>query len=211
MPPLETLLTFTLFSLLLNLSPGPSNFYVMALSISQGVKGGIVAAMGLSTGLLVHVLGTAFGVSAVFQYYPMLYIAMKVLGATYLFYLGMTFLRTQKAEKDSVRKSPSKTQVQIFKESIMVEIANPSTALFFLALLPQFVLPQEGTVMAQIILLGTIVILSALPCDILVALTSSKMAALLSANTKAISIQERVSGILLILMGAFIVIKELVM
>jgi len=72
----------------MNISPGPSNVYVMARAIAQGTKGGIVAAMGLAVGSMVHVVATVLGLSAIFSHFPTLYTAVKLLGAAYLVYWG---------------------------------------------------------------------------------------------------------------------------
>ena len=90
MPSPEVLVAFTLAALMMNISPGPSNLYVMARAIAQGTRGGIVAALGLAAGSLVHVVATVFGLSAVFEHSPALYTVVKLLGAGYLLYLGFS-------------------------------------------------------------------------------------------------------------------------
>ena len=93
MPTPETLLIFTAAAMVLNLSPGPSNFYVLSRSLAQGTGAGLVAVFGLGAGSLVHVGAAALGVSAVFAYSPTAFTALKIAGALYLIYLGVrTFL-----------------------------------------------------------------------------------------------------------------------
>lgn len=96
----------------------------------------------------------------------------------------------------------------VFKESVIVEVTNPKTALFFIALLPQFVTPESGSIAMQLLALGIIVTISALPCDILVAVSSSKVANWLVKNERAQEIQEKVSGSILFGMGAYIAFDE---
>ena len=84
MPPIEALIAFTIAALVMNISPGPSNLYVMARSIAQGANGGIVAAAGLAAGSLVHVFATVLGLSAIFKHSPTLYTLVKLAGAGYL-------------------------------------------------------------------------------------------------------------------------------
>ena len=93
MPSIDVLIAFTLASLLLTIAPGPSNLYVMARSISQGARGGLVAAAGLAAGSLVHVVATVLGLSVVFSHAPLLYTLIKLAGAIYLIYLGIKLLR----------------------------------------------------------------------------------------------------------------------
>lgn len=210
MPSIEILITFSLAALLMNLSPGPSNLYVMARSIAQGVKGGMVAALGLATGSLIHVAASVAGLSVVFQYSPTLFLLVKLIGAGYLIYLGINYWRSASAQgvQPATSKSAAKPLLKIFRESVLVEVTNPKTALFFLALLPQFVDPTAGPVAPQFLLLGLIVTLSALPCDFLVAISSHKISSWLFRKPHLQVWQDKLSGSILLGMGSFIVLNE---
>ena len=209
MPSPEVLFAFTLAALMMNISPGLSNLYVMARAIAQGTRGGIVAALGLAAGSLVHVVATVFGLSAVFEHSPALYTVVKLLGAGYLLYLGFSYWRAASGESDTkISRLKPKSLSAVFAESVVVEVTNPKTALFFIALLPQFVVPESGPVSQQLLILGIIVTVSALPCDVLVAVSSSKVSAWLLQNQRAQRVQERVSGSILMAMGAYIVADE---
>ncbi len=209
MPSTEVLLAFTAAALLLNISPGPSNFYIMARSIAQGTRGGIVATLGLAMGSMVHVVATVVGISAIFRHSPTLFTVVKLLGAAYLIYLGIIYWKSKTTGDSKIEKKPrGKPLFLVFKESIVVEVTNPKTALFFIALLPQFVVPESGSVSLQLFILGLIVTISALPCDMLVAVSSSKASNWISKNKRAQRIQERVSASILFGMAAFIVADE---
>jgi threonine/homoserine/homoserine lactone efflux protein len=209
MPSIDTLVTFTVAALVMNISPGPSNLYVLARSISQGVQGGLVATAGLAVGSLVHLVATVLGLSAVLRYSPNLYLLIKILGALYLVYLGVSYWRNRSSGANSdIQKSQQKPLWKVFWESVLVEVTNPKTALFFLALLPQFVSPESGSVSTQLLILGAIVTISAIPCDVLVTLFSSRMSSTIKNNPKAQVIQERVSGSILLGLGAFIIGDE---
>lgn len=207
MPTLETLLIFTAASLLMNISPGPSNLYVMSRSIAQGWRGGAIAASGLALGSLVHVAAAALGLSAVFHHLPAAYTALKLLGAAYLVYLGIQHLRGAKrargpwagARRD-IRSLPGS---RVFAESILVEMLNPKTAVFFLAFLPQFVDVSRGSPAPQIMVLGCIVSISAIPCDLFVALASGSAARAVSENPRLARVQEYLSGSLLVGLGLY--------
>ena len=202
MPSTEVLFAFTLAALMMNISPGPSNLYVMARAIAQGTRGGIIAALGLAAGSLVHVVAAVFGLSAVFEHSPALYTVVKLLGAGYLLYLGFSYWRATAGESDNqLSRLKPKALSAVFTESMVVEVTNPKTALFFIALLPQFVVPESGPVSQQLLILGIIVTVSALPCDVLVAVSSSKVSAWLLQNQQAQRIQERVFGSILMAMG----------
>lgn len=188
----------------MNISPGPSNLYVMARAIAQGTQGGLVAAMGLAVGSLVHVVATALGLSAIFAHSPTLYTIVKLTGAAYLVYLGITYWKSKDSHDNGKENQPKMPLFSVFKQSIIVEVTNPKTALFFIALLPQFVVPESGPVSQQLLILGIIVTISALPCDVLVAVSSSKISSWLVKHKKAQQIQDRISGSILFAMGAYI-------
>ena len=209
MPSTEILIAFTAAALLMNISPGPSNLYVVARAIAQGSRGGVVAAMGLAVGSLVHVMATVLGLSVMFSQSPALYTVVKLAGAAYLIYLGISYWKSKAAGAGRVVKQvEKKTLASVFGESIIVEVTNPKTALFFIALLPQFVVPESGPVSLQLLVLGVIVTISALPCDVLVAVSSSKASNWLLRNKRAQKVQERISGSILFAMGVYIVADE---
>jgi threonine/homoserine/homoserine lactone efflux protein len=96
----------------------------------------------------------------------------------------------------------------VFRESVIIELTNPKTALFFIAFLPQFVVPESGPVAQQLLILGIIVTLSGLPCDLLVAVSSSKVSDWLINQRSRQQILQRVSGSILIAMGGYIIADE---
>lgn len=212
MPTVETLLIFTAASLLMNISPGPSNFYVMSRSIAQGWRGGAIAAASLALGSLVHVGAAALGLSAVFHHFPLAYGVLKLLGAAYLVYLGVQHFRSAgrslKPTAGPRANAPVRSVRRIFTESVLVEVLNPKTALFFLAFLPQFVDVSRGPPAPQILILGCIVSLSAIPCDLLVAFLSGRAARVLSSNGRIGRIQEYLSGSILVGLGVYVARSE---
>jgi len=164
MPSAEALLIFTAAAVVMNLAPGPSNLYVLSRSLAQGTRAGLIAAAGLAAGSLGHVAAAALGLSAVFVYSPVAYGLLKLAGAGYLVYLGLTYLLSP-SPPGIAKAKPAKPRRAIFLESALVELLNPKTALFFLAFLPQFADVAAGPLAPQLILLGLIVTLTALPCD----------------------------------------------
>ena len=210
MPSIETLVIFTVAAVIMNLSPGPSNLYVMARSISQGVSGGATAACGLALGSLVHVVAAALGLSAIFLFSPGVYLFLKILGAGYLIYLGVGYLRTSPEEDKSVfvkteaTKSGSLSSNDILRQSFWVEVLNPKTALFFLAFLPQFVDAGPSDTTIQFLVLGLIVTFSAIPCDLVVAYFGGRAGDWMKNNESVEWWQNRISGSILVGLGGFV-------
>ena len=207
MPGSETLLIFTLAALALNISPGPSNLYVMSRSLAQGTSAGLVASAGM-TGSLVHVVITALGLTAVLKYSPAAFLILKFAGAGYLIFLGLRMLLTKSGPLAPDALPPKQPLLRIYRQSCLVEILNPKTALFFLAFLPQFADPHAGALAPQLLLLGCIVTLTAIPCDAVVAILSGKAAALLRRRPIFQKLQNWVSGSVLVGLGATIALRR---
>ncbi len=144
-----------------------------------------------------------------FQHSPKIYLITKLVGAAYLIYLGYRYFKPFAANSPSYAGDTThKTLTSVFYESVLVELTNPKTALFFIAFLPQFVNESDGIVL-QLLILGAIVTLTALPCDLLVAASASKAADWLSKNRRAQRVQEWVSGSILAGLGGYIAINEI--
>jgi len=154
MPHTHDLVVFMLATLALLVVPGPAVVYIVARSIDQGARAGIVSALGLAVGSVVLAAAAAFGVSAVLGASPRAFDAVRYLGAGYLAFLGIRTLLVRDAPAATARRRREPFS-RIFGEGILVNLTNPKTALFFFAFLPQFVNP-EGSVRAQIVLLGLV-------------------------------------------------------
>ncbi len=204
MPTLDVLFTFAFAAVLISLSPGPSNLYIMARSMSQGPQAGFSAAGGMAIGSFVYVLATALGIAAIFKYSPLAYTALKLFGAAYLVYLGFQYFKAQATDTEQAKTITIMSSAKIFRQSIVVELTNPKTALFFLAFLPQFVAPESGSVVMQLIMLGSVYGVIALCCDLSVALLSGKLGTWLAQHPSAIYWQDRLTGSILVGLGVFI-------
>lgn len=207
-PELQTLLTFGLTALLLCLSPGPSNFYIMARTMGQGRDAGLAAALGMAIGSFIYVVATALGISAIFEYSPIAYTILKLSGAAYLIYLGIQFI--SQPANTTQQKSASKALAigSVLRQSIVVEVTNPKTALFFLAFLPQFADPDLGSIAGQLIIFGGLYAVIAFCCDLLVVTISSGLGRWLADHSQFTQWQDRFSGTVLIGLGTYLVFEE---
>lgn len=218
MPPLNDLLLFTAAAFIMNLSPGPANFYLMARTISQGTSAGLAAIAGLALGGLLHVVAAVLGLSVLFSYSPVAYTLLKFVGASYLVYLGLghfgiRFFDKINQEELEGSETTQETLVEldtkrIFVQSVIIEASNPKTALFFLALLPQFIVAEAGPAAPQFLLLGLIVTLSAIPCDLFVVFFADKAATLIRGNRNFRNKLDKISGTILISLGAYVLLAE---
>ena len=201
MPSLGHLALFAAAALALNAAPGPSNFYVLSRSLAQGTSAGLISALGLALGSLFHVGLAVAGLAALLRYAPAAYDAIRLAGAAYLVYLGVRLLRQRDAGIAPVTHA-RRPIGRVLVDAALVEILNPKTALFFLAFLPQFVDPAAGPAAPQLLLLGLIVTLTALPCDALVALAGGR-AARLFADAARRHWPRRLAGSTLIGLGLY--------
>jgi len=149
---------FVLSGLLLNVTPGPDTLYIVGRSSSQGTRAGIVAALGIGTGALVHVCAAALGLSALLAASAAAFTTVKIIGAAYLVYVGISLIRS-KGPPQSLPVSPNHRQTSIrtiFFQGFLTNVLNPKVALFFLAFLPQFVSSDAASKPLAFLFLGVI-------------------------------------------------------
>ena len=133
-------LLFTVASLVLIVTPGQDMVLVMSRSVAQGASAGVVTAAGVSVGLVGHTVLATLGLGAVLRASEWLFVALKLVGAAYLVYLGVGLLRTRAAEL-VVQASSRRSLARLFLDGALSNISNPKIAIFYFAFLPQFVLP----------------------------------------------------------------------
>jgi threonine/homoserine/homoserine lactone efflux protein len=201
LPEWSSLGIFVLAALALLLTPGPAVLYIVARSIDQGRRAGLVSMLGVHTGTVVHVAAAAAGLSALLAASATAFSVVKYLGAAYLIYLGVARLRagaTTAAAPDEGRRP---RLGRAFLDGIVVNVLNPKTALFFLAFLPQFTDVSRGRVGAQILCLGLLFIALGLVTDGLYAIGAGSAATWLRANPRFLASERWVSGSLYIGLG----------
>lgn len=174
MPDTASFFAFLVAALILLLIPGPGVLYVIARSVTQGQRAGLVSVLGLSTGALVHVAAATVGLSAILLTSATAFGVVKALGAAYLIYLGIRALMTRQSAT-SAEKPISRPTGRLFVDGVLISVLNPKIAIFFLAFLPQFVDPQTGSATAQILFLGISYVGLALLTDGAYALVASRL------------------------------------
>ncbi|HEX2409532.1 MAG TPA: LysE family translocator [Solirubrobacteraceae bacterium] len=158
MPDPSTFALFAAASLAFLAIPGPSVFYIVTRSLTQGRRAGVTSMLGVQAGGLVHVLAAAVGVSALLASSAAAFTVVKYAGAAYLVYLGVKRLLTAGRSEPELEPDDRATATRLFAQGVVVNVLNPKTALFFLAFLPQFVDPDAGPVAPQMLVLGTLLV-----------------------------------------------------
>src|SRR5579859_1561689 len=203
MPDHAAFLAFLVAALALNFAPGPDMLYVLGRSLGQGRKAGIVSALGIFAGCLVHITAAALGLAALLQASAAAYNVIRYAGAAYLIYLGVRMLfgkQTQNAL--SPRNSPPSASLgRIFTQGVITNVLNPKVAMFFVAFLPQFVNAARGPVAFQIAILGLIFNVGGTLVNIGVAFFAGHIGNRLRQSTRAARLQRWFTGSIFIGLG----------
>lgn len=155
----HTLLVFFSTAVILALSPGPDNLFVMAQAAQNGRKAGLYVTLGLSTGLIGHTVAVAFGLAAIVNSSLLAFSILKFAGAAYLLYLAWQAFRAggSTAVKEKVQVL---NRGDLYRRGIFMNLTNPKVSLFFMAFLPQFADPSRGSMMVQFFQLGGLFIIA---------------------------------------------------
>jgi threonine/homoserine/homoserine lactone efflux protein len=197
---ITTLALFSVTWFLLTITPGPDMLYIATRSLSQGRNAGIVSALGVHTGILVHTLAAALGLSALIAASAIAFDIVKYAGAAYLVYLGVRTLFS-KGTLLGVTATEQKPLWDIYRQGIVTNLLNPKIILFFTAFLPQFVDPSRGSVVVQLLLLGVLLVIIALPVDIAVGLLGGVVSNFFKHRKRAGSVGKWVTGTVFIGLG----------
>jgi threonine/homoserine/homoserine lactone efflux protein len=149
---------FVLSGFLLNITPGPDTLYIVGRGSTQGWRAGAVAALGIGAGTLVHICAAALGLSAILAASATAFTTVKIIGAAYLLYVGISLIRSAGASESSpgaIAVRPASMR-GIFVQGFLTNVLNPKVALFFLAFLPQFVASDAGSKPLAFLFLGGI-------------------------------------------------------
>jgi threonine/homoserine/homoserine lactone efflux protein len=150
---------FVLSGLLLNVTPGPDTAYIIGRSIQLGWRGGAAAAIGISCGCLVHVLGAAIGLSALLMASSAAFAVVKLAGAAYLLFSGVQMLLSRPRPLAELTVADDAIPLRrVFWQGALTNALNPKVALFFLAFLPQFVAADSSHQTLAFLVLGLIFI-----------------------------------------------------
>jgi len=155
----KILLMFFTTSILLALSPGPDNLFVMTQAAQQGRKAGLLVTLGLCTGLLFHTAAVTFGLAALFKASAFAFNILKFTGAAYLLYLAWQAFRAGTIS-GTLKTGDRINSSALYRRGIIMNITNPKVSIFFLAFLPQFADPAKGSLSTQLLLLGGVFIVA---------------------------------------------------
>jgi len=193
-PSLENLALFALASVLLALTPGPNLLYLISRTLCQGRRAGVVSLAGTSLGFVFHVLAAALGLSAIFVTVPLLYDLLRYAGAAYLLWLAWAAVKPGGQGTFTARTLPEDPPGRLFRMGLLTSVLNPKIALFYLALLPQFIDASRGSVFVQSLVLGLMQIAIGIVSDLGFVLAAARIAAWLGERPLWSALQRWVLG-----------------
>jgi RhtB (resistance to homoserine/threonine) family protein len=198
----ENLLAFVVAGLALNLIPGPDTMYIIARSVSQGRKAGVLSVLGISSGSLCHTFMAAFGLSSLLAASATAFTLVKFAGATYLIYLGIrTLLDSSKLSEDLVGVDETVSGWAVYRQGLLTNLLNPKVSLFFLSFLPQFVDQSQNWGAIPYLFLGLVFIVNGTLWCLLVALCSAYATQVIRNNQRVSLWLRRITGSLFIGLG----------
>ncbi|WZL89706.1 LysE family translocator [Salinimicrobium sp. 3283s] len=201
------LIAFLAAAVLLTLSPGPDIIYVLVQGMTNGKKHGIVTALGLVSGIIVHTSLVAFGISAIIKQSENLFLMIRLLGAAYLFYLAW---KVYKSDSTITVKAPAAEQKKelaaLFKRGFLMNVLNPKVAIFFLAFFPGFLWDPQGNTVYQFYVLGFLFMLQAFLIFAAVAILAGKISVYLQKHPASGQIFKWVQVVVFVGIGVFILV-----
>jgi threonine/homoserine/homoserine lactone efflux protein len=197
MPELSNLAAFALIALGMVLTPGPNMIYLISRSLSQGPVAGLVSLGGVALGFVFYIICAAFGITALVLAVPYAYDALRFGGALYLLWLAWQAVRPGGRSPFQVRQLPKDSARKLFMMGLMTNLLNPKVAVMYLSLLPQFISPEHGSVLTQLLALGGVQITISVTVNAIIAVMAGSIAAFLAGRPLWLVVQRWLMGTVL--------------
>lgn len=197
MPSVANLFAFALISLGMVLTPGPNMIYLISRSICQGRLAGLISLGGVALGFVFYMLCAAFGVTAIVFAVPYAYDSLRFTGALYLLWLAWQAIRPGDRSPFQVRELPADSPRKLFLMGLLTNLLNPKIAAMYLALLPQFIDPSNGSVLVQSLILGLTQIWISVSVNALIAVSAGSIALFLAQRPVWATVQRWLMGTVL--------------
>ncbi len=197
MPHFPALLGFALVSLGMVLTPGPNMIYLISRSITQGRLAGLISLGGVALGFVFYMLCAAFGITALLFAVPYAYDGLRLAGAAYLLLLAWQALKRNGRSPFQVRELAVDGPRKLFAMGFVTNLLNPKIAMLYLALLPQFIDPAQGSVLTQSIVFGLIQIVISVSVNAMIALAAGSISRFLGTRPTWLLVQRWLMGTVL--------------
>jgi threonine/homoserine/homoserine lactone efflux protein len=200
---------FVVSGLLLNFTPGADTLYIVGRSTLQGTRAGAVAALGIGAGCCVHMLAAALGLSAVLATSATAFTVVKLIGAAYLVYLGISLWRSGSGARaaHAAPSSPASLRA-VFAQGVLTNVLNPKVALFFLAFLPQFVDADTPHRLLAFLFLGLVFDVNGTLWNFFVAWSAARLGGRIAGSGRGTVWLSRAAGTVFVALGAKLAFGE---
>jgi len=199
---------FVAAGILLNLAPGQDTLYILGSSIANGRRIGVASALGIGAGCIVHTLAAALGLSAILASSAAAFNAVKLTGAAYLVYLGIRAITAPAQALSPAHRGASDGVMAAFRRGVITNVLNPKVALFFLALLPQFIDPDSPAKGTAFVALGLTFIATGTAWCLVLAVAASRVRGFFERRPRVLAGFSRASGALFVLLGLRLAIGD---
>jgi threonine/homoserine/homoserine lactone efflux protein len=192
---------FIATAIVLVITPGQDTFFILGRSLSGGRSAGIAAALGISAGSVLHTFAAALGLSALLATSPYAFMAVKFAGAAYLIYIGVRALLSRASGLPGSEPAGGGGRWAAFRQGIVSNLLNPKVALFFLALMPQFIDAHSTDKVVAFLALGlTFVALGVVWCVVL-AIAAAKLRSAIRSRPSMGNVLNKIAGAMFIALG----------
>ncbi len=193
----SSLIGFALLALGMVLTPGPNMVYVVSRSICQGRKAGLISLGGVGLAFIVYMFAAALGITSLLMAVPFAYDTLRFAGAAYLGWLAWQALKPGGRSPFALQQLPVDSPRRLFAMGFMTNLLNPKAALLYLSLLPQFIVPEAGSVFTQAVILGSVQIAISLSVNAMIALAAGSISGFLGTRPGWLAVQRRLMGTML--------------
>ena len=192
---------FVATAIVLVITPGQDTFFILGRSLASGRSAGIAAALGITAGSLMHTCLAALGLSALLATSPYAFMAVKFAGAAYLLYIGVRALRSRAGGIPGADMSAGDGHWPAFRQGIVSNLLNPKVALFFLALMPQFISAGSAHKVGAFLLLGLTFVSLGIAWCLVLAIAAARLRSVFLRRPSLSSWLNRIAGVMFIALG----------
>ena len=192
---------FVTAGVLLNLTPGQDTFFILGRSIAEGIRAGVASALGITVGSLIHTTMAAIGLSAILATSASAFIVVKLVGAVYLVYIGVRMLVAASSLEPATSLGGPRSAFAAFRDGVLTNVLNPKVALFFLALMPQFIDPSSDTKVLAFIVLGLTFVATGTVWCLVLAVSAGHLRGFFARHPRGLNMATRAAGGLFVLLG----------
>jgi len=208
LPAVETLVQVFVASLLLAVTPGPDNIFVLTQAALRGARMGLLVVLGLCTGLILHTTLVAVGAAAIFATSALAFELLKYCGAAYLLYLAWGAFHAGAQQIDGGHRVDALSGGAMYRRGIIMNVTNPKVSLFFLAFLPMFADEARGAIAWQIVIFGLVFQLATLLVFGGVALAAGRLGDWLRQRPGVQRAMNRIAGLVFVVLAASLLLAE---